>query len=57
MPQEKIPPVDQWRWKIIKKVADYVNQPDDVNMAELKIMIEDYRTYHDIRSYIPENFN
>lgn len=57
MQQEKTAPVDLWRWKMIRKVADYINQPDDVNMSELKAMIESYRNYHDIKSYIPGNFN
>lgn len=46
-----------WRWKMIRKVADYINQPDDINMSELKAMIESYRDYHDIKGYIPTNFN
>ncbi|MFK5914383.1 MAG: hypothetical protein QM484_08405 [Woeseiaceae bacterium] len=39
-------PADLWRWKMIKKVAEYINQPDDFNMSELKAMIESYRDYH-----------
>ena len=46
-----------WRWKMIRKVADYVNQPDDVNMSELKAMIESYRDYHSIKSYVVTNAN
>lgn len=41
-----------WRWKLIRKVADYVNQPDDLNMSELKALIESYRDYNDIKNYI-----
>lgn len=49
--------MELWRWKMIRKVADYINQPDDVNMSELKAMIESYREQHDIRSYIPNRVN
>ena len=45
-------PTDVWRWKMIRKVADYINEPDDLNMSELKAMIESYRDYHNIQSYI-----
>ena len=37
---------------MIRKVADYINEPDDLNMSELKAMIESYRDYHNIQSYI-----
>ena len=50
-------PAELWRWKMIRKVADYINQPDDMNMSELKAMIESYRDYHNIRGYISNNFN
>ena len=46
-----------WRWKMIKKVADYINQPDDINMSELKAMIESYRDYHSIKNYVATNAN
>lgn len=47
-----------WRWKMIRKVADYINQPDDINMSELKAMIESYRDYHDIKRVVSAtNFN
>ena len=45
-------PIEMWRWKMIRKVADYINEPDDLNMSELKAMIESYRDYHNIRNYI-----
>ena len=41
-----------WRWKMIRKVADYINEPDDVNMSELKAMIDSYRNYHNIKQII-----
>jgi len=44
--------IELWRWKMIRKVAEYINQPDDVNMSELKGMIESYRDYQNIRSYL-----
>jgi len=50
-------PTELWRWKMIRKVADYINQPDDINMSELKAIIESYRDYHDIKGYIPANLN
>lgn len=50
-------PIEDWRWKMIRKVADYINQPDDINMSELKAMIEGYRSYHEIRKFIPNRNN
>ena len=44
-----------WSWKMIRKMADYVNQPDDLTMSELKAMIESYRDYHSIRGYVAAN--
>lgn len=44
--------IELWRWKMIRKVAEYINQPDDINMSELKGMIESYRDYQNIRSYV-----
>jgi hypothetical protein len=46
-----------WRWKMIKKVADYINQPDDINMPELRAMIESYRGYSNIKIYVTNNFS
>jgi hypothetical protein len=48
---------DLWRWKMIRKVAEYINKPDDINMSELKAMIESYRDHRNINSYISNNFN
>jgi len=48
-------PIEHWRWKMIRKVADYINEPDDVNMSELKAMIESYRDYHTIKAYLPNS--
>lgn len=55
MPQEKASPTELWRWKMIRKVAEYINQPDDVTMSELKAMIESYRSFHNIREVITAN--
>jgi len=52
MQQEKTHPIELWRWKMIRKVADYINQPDDINMSELKAMIESYRNYYNIKEII-----
>ena len=49
--------IELWRWKMIRKVADYINEPDDLNMSELKAMIESYRDYHNIQNYISSGFN
>ncbi|MDH5394913.1 MAG: hypothetical protein OEW97_01450 [Gammaproteobacteria bacterium] len=50
--------VDLWRWKMMRKMAEFVNQPSDYNMAELKAMVENYKTYNDIKAYIPgQNYN
>ena len=57
MQKEDTSPIELWRWKIIRKVADYINEPDDINMSELKAMIESYRDYHDFKGYIPSSFN
>ena len=57
MQKENTSPIDSWRWKMIRKVADYINEPDDINMSELKAMIESYRDYHDFKGYIPGNLN
>ena len=57
MQQEKTHPIELWRWKMIRKVADYINEPDDVNMSELKAMIERYRSYHDLQEFIPNRNN
>ncbi len=50
--QKEETPMELWRWKMIRKVADYINDPDDITMSELKAMIESYRTFYDIKSYI-----
>ncbi len=51
MQKENTSPTELWRWKMIRKVAD------DINMSELKAMIESYRHYHDFKGYIPSSFN
>ena len=57
MQQENTSPTELWRWKMIKKVAEYINQPDDINMSELKTMIESYRSHCDIKRYLRNDFN
>ena len=57
MQQENTSPTELWRWKMIKKVANYINEPDDINMSELKKVIESYRDHYDIKSYIRNKFN
>lgn len=57
MKKEESNPVELWRWKMIRKVADYINEPDDITMSELKAMIESYRNYHNIKGYVVSNFN
>lgn len=57
MKKDESNPVELWRWKMIRKVADYINEPDDITMSELKAMIESYRDYHDIKGYVASNFN
>ena len=49
--------IELWRWKMIRKVADYINEPDDINMSELKAIIESYRDYYNIKGYIINNLN
>lgn len=55
MHQENTAPLELWRWKMIRKVADYINQPDDINMSELKAMIESYRSYYNIKELVAES--
>jgi len=57
MNNEKSHPVELWRWKMIRKVADYINQPDDITMSELKALIESYREYQNIKGYVTSNYN
>ena len=57
MPQETTAPTELWRWKMIRKVADYVNQPDDINMSELKAMIESYRNFYNIKELVSKEIN
>ena len=54
---ETTAPTELWRWKMIRKVADYINEPDDITMSELKAMIESYRNYYDIKELISDRFN
>lgn len=55
MPEEKTAPTELWRWKMIRKVADYINEPDDINMSELKAMIESYRNFYNIKEIVSTN--
>ena len=55
MKEETTAPTELWRWKMIRKVADYINQPDDINMSELKAMIEGYRNFHNIKDIVSTN--
>lgn len=57
MQQENSHPVEDWRWKMIRKVADYINKPDDINMSELKAMIESYKSYSEIKNLISNQNN
>ena len=57
MQQENTSPTELWCWKMIKKVANYINEPDDINMSELKKVIESYRDHYDIKSHIRNKFN
>lgn len=57
MLQENINKIELWRWKMIRKVADYINEPNDTTMSELKTMIESYKNYSDIKSHISSNLN
>ena len=42
---------------MVKKVADYINKLADLNMSELKAMVESYRDHHNIQNYISSGFN
>lgn len=52
MNEENNTPTEQWRWKMIRKVAEYINEPDDITMSELKAMIDSYRSYYNIKEFI-----
>lgn len=41
--------IELWRRKMVKQVTDYINEPADLNMSELKAMVESYRDYHNIQ--------
>lgn len=43
---------ENWRWKMIRKVADYINNPDEITMSELKALIESYKSHNDIHDMI-----
>lgn len=43
---------EHWRWKMIRKVADYINSPDDITLSELKALIESYKNHNDINDMI-----
>ena len=52
MKPEENSPTELWRWNMIRKVAEYINEPDDITMSELKAMIESYRNYYHIQQLI-----
>ena len=52
MKQDKMTPFEQWRWKINRKVAEFIHEPDDLNQAELEAMIDSYRNYHRMKMFI-----
>lgn len=47
--------IELWRWKMVILVADYINQPDDMAMSELTTMIQNYRSYYDLKKHISTN--
>lgn len=44
--------METWRWKMMRKVAEYINKPDDITMSELTALIEGYRNYYNIKELI-----
>ena len=48
--------MELWRWKMIRKVADYINQPDDITMSEFKAMIESYSNHYNIKELVYNRF-
>jgi hypothetical protein len=44
--------METWRWKMMRKVAEYINKPDDITMSELTALIEGYRNYYSIKELI-----
>lgn len=55
MKEENTSAHELWRWKFMRKMADFINQPDDCNTSELKALIESYRDYHNIKQFFPGN--
>ena len=44
---------DWWLWQMYRQVAEYVNDPTDVNETRLKSLLSQYRNYRDQPS--PDN--
>ena len=55
MKEENLSASELWRWKLMRKLADFVNKPDDVTSSELKAMIESYRDYTNLKQFFPGN--
>jgi len=55
MNDENLSPTELWRWRLMRKLADFVNQPDDANTSEFKAMIESYRDYSNLKQFFPGN--
>ena len=36
---------DFWRWKLFKKVADFIHEPTDCNTGEIQMLLEGYRQH------------
>ena len=49
--------IDFWRWKLNRKMADFINHPNEINVYELKSMIDSYHVCHTIKDYVVNNVN
>lgn len=42
-----------WRWRINRRLADYMDGPDEVRQKELDALLNEYRRFHELR-YRPD---
>lgn len=42
--EDKVDYTDFWRWKLLRKMAAFIHQPDSSHSAELLALINQYRT-------------
>lgn len=40
-----------WRWRINRKLADYIDEPSTAHHGELTALLEEYRQFCEMRQY------